>query len=84
MFKLPPRFALCEQVAVARFLLADTLFGEMTFTALLDPVHRSSTQVPLFMPRTMQPVYSLWLPFPIHLGKVLFVCRHPDGCDRRV
>jgi len=72
---LPPRFAPREQVAVASFVLADTLIGEMTFTALLEPVNSSSTQVPLFMPRTMQPVYSL---------EDCFVCRHPDGCEVRV
>jgi hypothetical protein len=72
---LPPRFALCEQVAVAKFVLADTLIGEMTFTALLEPVNSSSTQVPLFMPRHLQTWYSL---------EDCFVCRHPDGCDRRV
>jgi hypothetical protein len=80
----PPTVRSKEQVAVAKFVLADTLFGEMTFTALLELVNSSSTQVPLFMPRHLQTWYSLWLPFPIHLGKVLFVCRHPDGCDRRV
>jgi hypothetical protein len=75
MLLAPPTVRSKEQVAVAKFVLADTLFGEMTFTALLDPVHRSSTQVPLFMPRTMQPVYS---------HEDCFVCRHPDGCDLRV
>lgn len=38
--------------------LADTLFGEMSFTTLLEPVYGSSTQVPLFMPRHLQPWYS--------------------------
>ena len=75
MFAAPPTVRSCEQVAVAKFLLADTLFGEMTFTALLEPVNSSSTQVPLFMPRHLQTWYSL---------EDCFVCRHPDGCEVRV
>jgi hypothetical protein len=70
-----PHGSLREQVAVAKFLLADTLIGEMTFTALLEPVNSSSTQVPLFMPRHLQTWYS---------HEDCFVCRHPDGCDRKV
>jgi hypothetical protein len=42
----------------SQFLLADTLIGEMTFTALLELVNSSSTQVPLFMPRHLQTWYS--------------------------
>ena len=62
----PPTVRLLRgQVAVAKYL-ADTSsmsfcfhLCEVTFTTLLDLVNRSSTQVPLFTPRTMQPVYSL-------------------------
>jgi hypothetical protein len=75
MLLAPPTVRSLEQVAVAKFVLADTLIGEMTFTALLEPVNSSSTQVPLFMPRHLQTWYSL---------EDCFVCRHPDGCDRGV
>jgi hypothetical protein len=51
------------------------LIGEMTFTALLELVNSSSTQVPLFMPRHLQTWYSL---------EDCFVCRHPDGCAMSV
>jgi hypothetical protein len=54
----PPTVRSKEQVAVAKYL-ADTLIGEMTFTALLELVNSSSTQVPLFMPRHLQTWYSL-------------------------
>jgi hypothetical protein len=47
----------------------------MSFITLLEPVHGSSTQVPLFMPRHLQTWYS---------HEDCFVCRHPDGCEVRV
>ena len=48
-------------------------FDEMTFIALLEPVHGSSTQVPLLKPRTMQTVYSHETPFS---GSVIQLCGH--------
>jgi len=58
MFVAPPTVHPLRVGRRSQFVLADTLFGEMTFTALLDLVHRSSTQVPLFMPRHLQTWYS--------------------------
>jgi hypothetical protein len=75
MFVAPPTVHPERVGRRSQFLLADTLFGEMTFTALLELVNSSSTQVPLFMPRHLQTWYSL---------EDCFVCRHPDGCDLRV
>lgn len=55
---LPPRFALFRAGRRSQFVLADTLFGEMSFTTLLEPVYGSSTQVPLFTARHLQRWYA--------------------------
>ncbi len=70
MFVAPPTVHPLRVGRRSQFVLADTLFGEMTFTALLNPFMGYLPRFPCLLPATCKGGTHL----------MLVVCRHPDGC----